>query len=432
MSPLILLVDDDLTNLLLLEELLGSEGYQTDSATSGMEALEKSGTRVPDLILLDVMMPDMDGFEACRRLRENPQLQSVPIIFLTALDDEASQIQGLESLADAYFTKPISSNLLLAKISSLLQLQTIREKQQADKVKPQFDLAWSVNEELIEKFRLFVPEQFLCRIAPQGVDSIRLGNALEEEITVLFCDIRGFTALAESQEALATYEWLNAFFSQMSEAIAANYGFIDKYLGDAIMAVFDRPGSHPKDGINAALDMAYALQNFNHNRQQFNLAEPLRIGIGIHTGKAVIGTIGSNSRMDSTVIGDAVNTASRLEELTKYYCCDIIVSETAIDHIFQDFQNLSGAENVYVRSLDRLVLRGKTKPIKIYELLGNSRLILDPMKLKTKALFEAAMKFWFAEDFPQSLVSFEQVLQENPQDAIAEFYVQRCREQINL
>ncbi len=264
MSHLILLVDDDLTNLLLLEELLGSEGYQTDSATSGMEALEKSGTQVPDLILLDVMMPDMDGFEACRRLRENPQLQSVPIIFLTALDDEASQIQGLESLADAYFTKPISSNLLLAKISSLLQLQTIREKQQAEKVKPQFDLAWSVNEELVEKFRLFVPEQFLCRIAPQGVDSIRLGNALEEEITVLFCDIRGFTALAESQEALATYAWLNAFFSQMSEAIAANYGFIDKYLGDAIMAVFDRPGSHSNDGINAALDMAYALQSFNN------------------------------------------------------------------------------------------------------------------------------------------------------------------------
>lgn len=428
MSHLILLVDDDLTNLLLLEELLGSEGYQTDSATSGMEALEKSGTCVPDLILLDVMMPDMDGFEACRRLRENPQLQSVPIIFLTALDDEASQIEGLESLADAYFTKPISSNLLLAKISSLLQLQAIREKQQEEKVKPQFDLAWSVNEELVEKFRLFVPEQFLCRIAPQGVDSIRLGNALEEEITVLFCDIRGFTALAESQEALATYEWLNAFFSQMSEAIAANYGFIDKYLGDAIMAVFDRPGSHSSDGINAALDMAYALQEFNHNRQRFNLENPVKIGIGLHTGKAVIGTIGSNSRMDSTVIGDAVNTASRLEELTKYYRCEIIVSETVINQIYQD--NL--AENLYARSLDNLVLRGKTKPIKIYELLGNSRLILDAMKLKTKALFEAAIQFWFAEDFPQSLVSFEQVLQENTHDAIAEFYVQRCREQINL
>jgi adenylate cyclase len=430
MSHLILLVDDDLTNLLLLEELLGSEGYQTDSATSGIEALEKSGTCVPDLILLDVMMPDMDGFEACRRLRENPQLQSVPIIFLTALDDEASQIQGLESLADAYFTKPIRSNLLLAKISSLLQLQTIREKQQAEKVKPQFDLAWSVNQELVEKFRLFVPEQFLCRIAPQGVDSIRLGNALEEEITVLFCDIRGFTALAESQEALATYEWLNAFFSQMSEAIAANYGFIDKYLGDAIMAVFDRPGSHSNDGINAALDMAYALQNFNHHRQQFNLEDPLRIGIGIHTGKAVIGTIGSNSRMDSTVIGDAVNTASRLEELTKYYRCEIIVSETVMNQILPD--NLAENVNVYVRSLDNLVLRGKSNPIKIYELLGNSRLILDAMKLKTKALFEAAMQFWLAEDFPQSLVSFEQVLQENPQDAIAEFYVQRCRKQICL
>ncbi|KOR35025.1 guanylate cyclase [Planktothricoides sp. SR001] len=426
MSPLILLVDDDPTNLLLLEELLGSEGYHTCSANSGMEALEISGTQVPDLILLDVMMPDMDGFEVCRRLRENPQLQSTRIIFLTALDDEASQIQGLESLADAYFTKPISSNLLLAKISSLLQLQAIREKQQAEKVKPQFDLAWSVNAELIEKFRLFVPEQFLCRIAPEGVDSIRLGNALEEELTVLFCDIRGFTALAESQEALATYEWLNAFFSQMSEAIAANYGFIDKYLGDAIMAVFDRPVFHGIDGTNAAVAMAYSLQNFNLNRHQFNLEHPLKIGMGIHTGKAVIGTIGSNSRMDSTVIGDAVNTASRLEELTKIYSCEVIVSEAVINQIFQ-----SGlAETVYVRSLDCLVLRGKTNSMKIYELLGNHHVIVDALKVKNKALFEAAIKFWLAQDFPQSMVIFEQVLQENPQDAIAEFYLQRCREQL--
>lgn len=424
MSHLILIVDDDPTNLLLLEELLSSQGYQTHSAMSGKEALEMSAELIPSLILLDVMMPDMDGFEVCRKLRDHENLQSVPIIFVTALDDEESRIQGLENLGDDYLTKPINPNILFAKISSLFRLQTIRKKPEDKKSKPEFDLAWRVNEELTEKFRLFVPEQFLCRIAPKGVDSIRLGNSLEEVLTVLFCDIRGFTALAESQEAVETYQWLNAFFTQMSEAIAKNYGFIDKYLGDAIMAVFDRPNFHGLDAMNAAISMSSNLQEFNRNRARFNLQDPIRIGIGVHTGKAAIGTIGSNSRMDSTVIGDAVNTASRIEELTKTYGCQIIVSETVLEQV-------GDGAKIYVRSLDRLVPRGKKKVIPIYELIGNDSMMLNPIKLKTKDIFEQGVADWLAEDFTASLTSFEQVLTQDPDDAVAAFYIQRCRKQIH-
>jgi adenylate cyclase len=423
MSHLILLVDDARTNLLLLEELLTSKGYQTASAMSGDEALKMAAELIPSLILLDVMMPDMDGFEVCRKLREHEKLQSVPIIFVTALDDEQSRIQGFENLGDDYLTKPINPNILFAKIASLLRLQTIRQKQEKKKSKPQFDLAWSVNEELTEKFRLFVPEQFLARIAPKGVDSIRLGNSLEEVLTVLFCDIRGFTALAESQEAVATYEWLNAFFTQMSEAITKNYGFIDKYLGDAIMAVFDRPSFHGLDAMNAAIAMSKNLQEFNRNRDKFNLKKPIRIGIGVHTGKAVIGTIGSDARMDSTVIGDAVNTASRIEELTKTYRCQVIVSDTVLEQVGDQV-------TIYVRSLDRLIPRGKKQVITIYELIGNDSAILNPIKLKTKELFEQGMAHWFAQDFTASLTRFEQVLTQDPDDAVAAFYIQRCREHI--
>ena len=338
--PCILLVDDEPTNLILLEELLQLKGYATMSAACGVEALSIARESRPDLILLDVMMPEMDGFEVCERLRQDESLKTIPVIFITALDDDSSRLKGLEMMADDYLTKPFNSRLLLAKVENILQLSEMRSQalssqvrqQEKEQTKRQVIAAWEVNEYLSEKFRLFVPEQFLQRIAPQGVESIQLGNVTEEEITILFCDIRGFTAIAESQAARETFEWLNGFFTQMGACIASHRGFIDKYLGDAIMAVFDKPGSHAQDAIIAATRMLQTLQEFNANRHQYNLKAPVNIGIGINTGIGMIGTLGSDGRMDSTVIGDVVNTASRLEGLTKIYGCPIIVSEAAIAH----------------------------------------------------------------------------------------------------
>src|SRR5919202_2907894 len=312
----ILLVDDDPTNLLLLEELLLSEGYFPLLAASGSEALKLAAESSPELILLDVMMPQMDGFEVCRRLREDPKLQTIPVVFLTALDDEESRLRGLEMMGDDYLTKPINSKLLLTKIASILRLNQMRSQQLQSEMtrrvkeesRQQIIAAWEVNESISEKFRLFVPEQYLNRIAPQGVESIQLGNAREEEITVLLCDIRGFTAIAESQSTRETFEWLNAFFSKMSQAIVSHQGFVDKFLGDAILAVFDRVEHHAEDALNGAVAMLQNLSEFNRDRARYNLQNPINVGIGIHTGLGLIGTIGSDHRMDSTVIGDVVNT----------------------------------------------------------------------------------------------------------------------------
>lgn len=361
----ILLVDDDPNNLLLLEELLLSEGYSTLSAISGSEALERAKDTAPDLILLDVMMPDMDGFEVCRQLREDRQLQTTPIIFLTALDDDSSRLKGLEMMGDDYLTKPINSQLLLTKVQSILHLGKLRSRAARQEItqqtRHQIAAAWKINKHLSEKFRLFVPEQFLNRIAPEGMDSIQLGNTREEKLTILFCDIRSFTAIAEAQTAGETFQWLNAFFTRMSEAISTHHGFIDKFLGDAIMAVFDRSECHVQDALSAAVKMVKNLEDFNASRHQYNLEQLVRIGIGIHTGTGVIGTIGSNSRMDSTVIGDVVNTAARLEELTKTYNCSIIASGTAIAQI------QTSSPSFQFSLLDTVVPRGKQHPLEIYE-----------------------------------------------------------------
>lgn len=387
----ILLVDDEPQNLFLLEELLEMEGYATCSVQSGAEALLQVQQSLPDLILLDVMMPDMDGFEVCQQLRRSAITQAIPIIFLTALDDDQSRLKGLEVMGDDYLTKPMQMNLVLTKINSVLRLVQLRQetqqrqlsqqearlKQEArEQAKQQMMAAWQIHEALSEKFRLFVPDQFLRRIAPKGVESIQLGNAISAELTVLFCDIRGFTAIVESQQAQTTFNWLNALFTAINESIMQHNGFIDKYLGDAVMAVFDQPDTHPMDGLQAAIATQNALTQFNQTRHQFGLDEPIRIGIGLHTGEGVIGTLGASQRMDTTVIGDVVNTASRLEELTKVYQTPIIVSEQTVaalplDHPFQ------------LRYLDQIVPRGKQQPLKIFEALEVESVVCDPAKVET-------------------------------------------------
>lgn len=450
--PSILLVDDEPSNLRLLEDLLESAGYQTRSAASGEEALNIVQEFTPDLVLLDVMMPELNGFEVCDRFRQHRTLNTIPIIFLTALDDEESKLEAMEKMGDDYITKPFNSRLLLAKVSSLIQLQSIRnQSNQAmmnktikETTQRQLSVAWEINEFLSEKFRLFVPEQFLNRIAPKGIESIRVGNVTEEELTVLFCDIRDFTAIAESQQARETFEWLNSFFNKMSACISTNYGFIDKYLGDAIMAVFDRPDSHAQDAVKAALMMQQSLQEFNTIFYPDKIRSPIAIGIGINTGVAMIGTLGSEYRMDSTVIGDMVNTASRLEGLTKEYGCTILVSESTLEQIKQqtywmpDFSDQLGGscpyprQGFYTRWIDCITPRGKQNSLNIYELLGSSNMMLFPQKILTLLEFERGIQAWNNQEYETALASFKMVLNHNPNDTIASLYIQRCQEKLEL
>ena len=470
-----MLVDDEPANLTLLEELLYLKGYATVSALSGDEALSLARASRPDLILLDIMMPDMDGFDVCDRLRNDTTLQTVPIIFLTALDDDISRLKGLEMMADDYLTKPFNSRLLLAKVENILQLSQMRSQavssqfnqQVKEQSKRQIAAAWEANEYLSEKFHLFVPEQLLGRIAPKGIESIQLGNVTEEELTILFCDIRGFTAIAESQAARETFEWLNAFFTKMNDCITSHSGFIDKYLGDAIMAVFDKPNSHAMDAIQAVVAMQESLQEFNINRHKYNLEFPVNIGTGINTGIGMIGTLGSDRRMDSTVIGDVVNTASRLENLTKIYGCPIIISKSAIVHAREFINGISqnsnskeslllkcdlevetpesiiatsGAtaakgdlpsNNYYYRWIDRVTPRGKQQAIEIYEIWAASSPDSEAKQL-TQALFDKGIQGWQSEKFVAALGYFQQLIEQNPADTIVSFYINRCQEKLGF
>ncbi len=191
-------------------------------------------------------------------------------------------------------------------------------------------------QQTIESFERFVPDKFLQVIAPRGIENITVGEYAKRHMTILFSDIRGYTTLSESQTPEATFHFLNEYIGYVGAAIDQHGGFIDKYIGDAVMAIFDEP--HTDGALRAAIAMQIAIQQFNQKRDSQGLA-PIASGIGIHQGEVVMGTVGFAARMDSTVIGDAVNVSSRIESLTKHYNCEILITSNVIDALArpQDF-----------------------------------------------------------------------------------------------
>lgn len=211
----------------------------------------------------------------------------------------------------------------------------------------------------LESFERFVPNKFIAAIAPQGIENIKVGVCVTRTMTILFCDIRGYTSMSEVMTPREIFIFLNDYLGCMGEAISKTGGFIDKYIGDAIMALFDDQAT---DGaLKAAILMQQSLDKFNYVRSQQGLPE-IAVGIGIHRGEVVMGTVGFTCRIDSTVVGDAVNIASRVESITKYYNCGILVTDSVV-------LSLSQPELFSLTLVDESVkLRGKDEAIAIYQL----------------------------------------------------------------
>jgi adenylate cyclase len=221
-------------------------------------------------------------------------------------------------------------------------------------------ISFSKLQKTLDSFEKFVPNKFISVIAPQGIENIQVGMASTRKMTILFCDIRGYTSMSEAMKPLEIFTLLNDYLACMGKAIDEAGGFIDKYIGDAIMALFDDDSTDC--AIKAAISMNKALDEFNYQRSQQGLSI-ISIGIGIHRGTVVMGTVGFTSRIDSTVIGDAVNVASRIERLTREYECNILITESVV-------KKLSYPELFSLRLVDESVkVKGKDNAIAIYEVL---------------------------------------------------------------
>jgi adenylate cyclase len=275
---------------------------------------------------------------------------------------------------------------------------------------------------LNQTFRKFVPKQFVDHFAKHGSDSLELGRADEDELAILFSDIRGFTGLSEQMKPQELMNFLNSYFLRMNEPIHKNKGFIDKFIGDAVMALFDRPtGTNTdkaQDAIRAALDLRYAINLYNQHRANSNYP-PINIGIGIHFGPVIIGTVGSDDRMDTTVLGDSVNIAFRLEALAPKYNTDIVISAQTLHQ--------AEAKGVFeYRLLDWVRVKGRKTPIEVYEIIDHQDVNIKKLKLANAKLIELGLNYRKVQKWELAITHFKQALEINPNDTLAIHHLEQC------
>jgi len=273
----------------------------------------------------------------------------------------------------------------------------------------------------IEKaYSRFVPTRFLNLLGIDDIRKVELGQQVERKMTVLFSDIRDFTSLSETMGPQENFNFLNSYLVQMEPVIAAHGGFIDKYIGDAIMALF--PDS-PDAALRCSLSMLQKLDDYNTGRVRAGY-RPIKIGIGINTGIVILGTIGGAARMDGTVIGDAVNLASRLERLTKDYKVPLLISEYTL-------YSLDDADAWSIRFIDRTQVRGKQDNQSVYEVFDADAAPLREAKKRHLKLFEQALAHYHLDDIPAARALLSDCLVDAPNDDAATVYLDRCEQSAN-
>jgi class 3 adenylate cyclase len=269
--------------------------------------------------------------------------------------------------------------------------------------------------ELNQAFERFVPRQFLQFLDKESIVDVKLGDQVQQEMSVLFSDIRDFTTLSESMTSQDNFNFINSYVSRMEPAITANQGFIDKYIGDAIMALFS---GEADNAVKAGIDMLHRLAEYNQHRSNSGYL-PIKIGIGINTGSLMLGTVGAKNRMDSTVISDAVNLASRIESLTKKYGVSILISH-------QTFQSLPDSNQYAIRLIDRVKVKGKSKAVSMFEVFDADPPETYEGKVATRTLFEEALLLYHWQKLRDAERLFAECLRRNPTDKAAQIYQQRC------
>lgn len=262
-----------------------------------------------------------------------------------------------------------------------------------------------------------IPHQLLALLDRKSILDVKLGDQVERKLTVMFSDIRNFTLLSESMPPQDNFNFLNSYLKQMEPIIGTHRGIIDKYAGDTILALFTQSGD---DALGGAIHMLEKLEEYNTGRARAGYT-PIQIGIGLNTGLVMIGTIGGENRMESTVIGDTVNLSSRIEEATKTYQTPLLISQNTL-------YDLTTPGKYDIRFLDRIRVKGKTQPLSIYEVFDNDPIKLRDGKRATKTRFEEAIAFYHLKEIPRAMELLKQCIEMTPKDTPALIYLTRCEQ----
>jgi class 3 adenylate cyclase len=357
--PLILAVDDVPENLEIVRMRLEAQGYRVETAADGEEGISKARELNPDLILLDIMMPKLDGISAVKILKQDQVLRFIPVVLLTAKADRTDIIAGLDAGGDDYLTKPIDQASLMARVRSMLRIKTLNDELDALNRSLESRVAQQVAEiERIGRLRRFLAPQIADVVASSdGQDSLLQSH--RREISVLFCDIRGFTAFTESNEPEEVMSVLAEYHRTMGGLIDQYEGTIERFAGDGIITLFNDPvpvADHAERAVRLAASMRGAVAALTAGWTKRGL--DLGIGIGIALGYATLGTIGFERRVEYTAIGSVINLASRLCDEAKPG--QIIVSR----RVFSEVEAIVEAVD-----LGALELKGFSRPVPAYEIV---------------------------------------------------------------
>lgn len=263
----------------------------------------------------------------------------------------------------------------------------------------------------------FVPKEFLRLLGKDDILAVQIGDQVQREMTVLFADVRDFTSLSERMSPRDTFAFVNGLLGRIGPLIRAHGGFIDKYMGDGIMALFPR---HPDNAVRAALEMCRALATLNQQREEHG--EPaVRMGIGIHMGSLMLGTVGEPERMDGTVISDVVNTASRLQSLSKVYGVVVLLSEQVVAGLAPELR-------ASCRVLGEVRAKGKQQPVIVHEFFAGDPESMAAQKRDTRPGFEEGLSRYQAGDFSAAAACFDALCTKSPADSAARYYQRRATE----
>ena len=338
----ILVVDDNRVNRLLLGRGLEQQGHTVVFAEHGRAALDLLRDNHFDLMLLDVLMPELDGYQVLAELKLDPVLRDIPVVMTSSLDELDSVVKCLEMGAEDYLNKPINPVLLNARIGASLEKKRLRDQQR----------------ELISKFATKEVAEDLM------TSGFSLGGK-QLDASAMFCDIRSFTTIAEAMEPVETIELLNDYYTLMMDAIGSEGGIVNQIVGDGLMAIFGAPlprEDHRRRAVLAARQMVEMIRLFNDERAARD-SRLIEIGIGIASGSVVAGYTGTIHRATYTCVGDTVNVAARLEAHTKVLGRPILIDENTQLGLGDDF---------LLEAHGDLQIKGKTQPVCVYSVLVDS------------------------------------------------------------
>ena len=358
LPPKILVVDDTPANVKLLVDVLGAKGYTATAAVNGEDALLMIARDPPDLVLLDIMMPGLSGYEVCRRLRANPETALLPVVLCTSLDPHQERLNGIEAGADDFVSKPINRPELLARVKSLLRIKSLQDEvktQAAALVEWNQTLEARVQEQLGQLERLSRLKGFF---SPQLAEAIVAGGeellkTHRREICVVFIDLRGFTAFTERAEPEEVMEMLHAYHATMGRIVLEHGGTLERFAGDSVMVFFNDPlpmEQPAQQAVRMALAMQQAFPRLGEvwHKRGFELG----LGCGIAQGYATLGLIGFDGRRDYAAIGNVTNLAARL-------CGEAVSGQVLVDR--KILANVEGI--VLAAEVGPLALKGFSHPV---------------------------------------------------------------------